>query len=350
MNYKLLMVDKKSGNTASRARGAEMAGWDVHWVEPYWDDGLGRVSLGLQFRAKNGIAISAWNKSIIQAAQWFKATVLWVEAPQFIFPETLKQIKESTGAMLVCAYSDDPRSSVNKSRHFENSKTLYDVIFATKDDLLQQLMGDNVRCVAKFWKGFDPDRIRPRQLATEEYKRWWTDILFIGHVDKVGKSSKRQPIMEKIASNFSNFNVYGRSWGMMPVSEKLGSCIEPYQLDSIDYSQAISATKIALQIPSRLQRDTHSSRSIEIPACRTLMLAERTVDHLFLFEEDKEAIYFSCMDELIDKARFYINNESAREKIAQAGYRRCLDSGYSNYERMREMLAKVEQFMSKKWI
>ena len=100
---------------------------------------------------------------------------------------------------------------------------------------------------------------------------------------------------------------------------------------------------MAIQIPSRLAHDTHSSRSVEIPACRRMMLAERTTDHQILFEEDKEAVFFNSIQEMVDKAKYYIKHESVREKIAQAGYERCMRSGYSNYERARQMLELVEK-------
>ncbi|MCG8403893.1 MAG: glycosyltransferase [Phycisphaerales bacterium] len=68
------------------------------------------------------------------------------------------------------------------------------------------------------------------------------------------------------------------------------------------------------------------------------MLADRTEDHLASFEEDKEAVFFSSTEEMVDKAKYYLKNDEARERIAQAGYRRCLESGYSNYDRARLML------------
>lgn len=350
IHKKILMAEKKYGNTASRAVGAEMAGWDVKWVEPYWADGLGRIRRGLQFRARSGPDISNWNNAVVRAAQQYRPTVMWVESPEFLFPDTLSEIKQKTNVTIVCAYSDDPRDPSKKSRHFDQGKQLYDVIFSTKDELLQRLFSEGVRCVAKFWKGFDPKRIKPIPMDDREYQAWSSDLLFIGHIDKIGGVSMRKPIVEMIAQSIPNFTVYGQSWGGISVSRLLKECIRPYQVDGIDYSKAICAAKIALQIPSRRMCDTHSSRSLEIPACGTLMLAERTIDHLMLFEEDKEAVFFSCIDELIDKADFYIKNESARKQIAQAGYKRCQIGGYSNYYRMQEMLAFVQRSIEKNWV
>ena len=124
MKRRLLMADERSGNTASRAKGAEIAGWNVHWVEPYWADGLRRVSVALQYRAKQGPDIIGWNRSIVASATSYQPDVIWVESPQFIFPSTLKTLKHRTDAALVCAYSDDPRSPATKSRNFDRGKSL----------------------------------------------------------------------------------------------------------------------------------------------------------------------------------------------------------------------------------
>ena len=68
------------------------------------------------------------------------------------------------------------------------------------------------------------------------------------------------------------------------------------------------------------------------------MLAERTDEHKALFEEDKEAVYFSSNEELLEKCRYYLEHEDERKAIAEAGWKRCLDSDYSNEGMIRKVL------------
>ena len=75
--------------------------------------------------------------------------------------------------------------------------------------------------------------------------------------------------------------------------------------------------------------DQHTTRTFEIPACGSLLLADRTEEHQEFFEEGKEAEFFDSCDELLDKLKFYCSNEAARKRIADGGYKRCKEGGYA---------------------
>jgi spore maturation protein CgeB len=72
------------------------------------------------------------------------------------------------------------------------------------------------------------------------------------------------------------------------------------------------------------------------------MLAERTPAHQALFKEGVEAEFFASVGECADKARFYMEDDVARNRIARAGYHRCLDDDYNLRRRMRDALRHVE--------
>ena len=71
------------------------------------------------------------------------------------------------------------------------------------------------------------------------------------------------------------------------------------------------------------------------------MLAERTDEHLQLFEEGREAEFFDSDDELVDKVRYYGERPEERARIAEAGRQRAIRDGYDNRSVVTEMLSRV---------
>lgn len=111
--------------------------------------------------------------------------------------------------------------------------------------------------------------------------------------------------------------------------------------NSVDYGKGLNGAKIGLCLLSKLIPETSTTRSFEIPGSSTFMLAERTEKHGELFEEGKEAEFFSSEEELSGKISYYLKNSEKRAAIAKCGYRRCIDSGYSNHYALAKIMGIV---------
>ena len=105
-----------------------------------------------------------------------------------------------------------------------------------------------------------------------------------------------------------------------------------------DYARALTGSKIGLGFLRKVCPDQHTTRTFEIPACGSLLLADRTEEHQEFFEEGKEAEFFGSCEELLDKVKFYCSNESARKRVADGGYKRCKEGGYAYVCRLRGAL------------
>ncbi len=109
-------------------------------------------------------------------------------------------------------------------------------------------------------------------------------------------------------------------------------------LDDLDYPKSLNATRINLGFLRKANRDLQTTRSVEIPACRAFLLAERTDEHLGLFTEGVEAEFFDGPEELLAKCRHYLAHDDERRRVAEAGFARCIRDGYDNEGRLRRVL------------
>ena len=105
-----------------------------------------------------------------------------------------------------------------------------------------------------------------------------------------------------------------------------------------EYADVVQSSCINLGFLRKINRDQQTTRSVEIPACGSFLLAERTDEHELLFKEGIEAEYFSSDLELIEKIKYFLLNVERRECIAQAGYNKSLEYGYSYEARFNRLL------------
>jgi spore maturation protein CgeB len=125
----------------------------------------------------------------------------------------------------------------------------------------------------------------------------------------------------------------------------LGSAYEGGEVYACNYARALTGAKIGLGFLRQSWPDQHTTRTFEIPACGSMLLADRTDEHQEFFEEGKEAEFFDSEEELLEKVKFYLHNDAAREAIAEAGYRRCITGRYAYIHRLARALDAIRPLL-----
>ncbi|MFO1431400.1 MAG: glycosyltransferase [Candidatus Competibacteraceae bacterium] len=299
------------------------------------------VRLADRVMSKLGYPIDIWkiNQKLEAAVEQYRPDIVWIDKGLVIWPDTLRAIKRLNSKTIIIGYSpDDMVQRHSQSRYWLNGLHLYDVYFTTKTYNVAELRAMGAKCPIFVGNAFDPETHRPISITQEERIALGSPVGFIGawEYDRAEK-------MLALASS----GVKVRAWGWQSrsswVNRHPNLIVESKLLWSDDYAKAICSSDIALCFLRKINRDRQTTRSIEIPACGTFMLAERTDEHLELFAEGKEAEFFSSTAELIDKTRFYLQHDNLRKKIAAAGRERCIRSGYDYPSRIRWMLTKVRE-------
>lgn len=155
-------------------------------------------------------------------------------------------------------------------------------------------------------------------------------MLFIGGADQ-----DRIPILRSLLQDRDiNLHIYGIYWNRDRFLKKY---YRGFAYNDT-FRKAHSGTKIGLCLVRKANRDGHTMRTFEIPACGAFLLAERTDEHLEFFDEDREAVFFGDENELTDKVHFYLDHESLRQKIIEASRTRMELNNYTYENRVRTII------------
>lgn len=308
------------------------------WTLPHnWS----RIICSLAHRINWGPSVWSFNKALINHS-WSVGSIdlIWVDKGVWLYPETLDLLKRR----LYCPalhYTPDPALVFHQSRYFERCIPIYDWLVTTKPFELEMYHHLGAKKVLLVLQGFDL-KFTTYKAITQENTDWRSDVCFVGHYE-----NHYAETIKAARDKAGLLKIWGPKW---PRYAKNNTWARPYVCGNgvwgQNYLHALSYTKIGLGFLSKWIPETTTTRSFEIPALGTFLLAERTDDHLSLFEEGKEAEFFGSHDELKDKLRFYLTHDNVRNKIAAAGKTRCLNSGYANTEQINKILAEVGQALS----
>lgn len=296
--------------------------------------GFGRFSL---------LDLNGENRQILQHLQKTSYDVLWLDRALTIEADTLQTVRRLQPHCVVAGYGcDDMEARHCQSRQFLEHLPLYDVYFTTKSYNVPELQSRGCRRCVFIRKAFDPHLHRPVPVTTADRDRLGGPVGFVGWWE-----SERARSLFHIADGGIPVRIWGPGWRR---------CRHPHPAWNVgyrtvigeEYTKTLCSFDIALCFLRKINRDRHTARSIEIPACGVFMLAERTDEHLELFEEGREAEFFESDTELLDKIRFYLAHPEARERIARAGRRRCLESNYRHHDRLKQMLDTIREVKAAK--
>jgi spore maturation protein CgeB len=217
---------------------------------------------------------------------------------------------------------------VMHSRHpfrlLRRSTSEYDLHLTTNVHNLDDLPRLGARRVALSALRYDSRIFYPRQFTDDALAAFRSEVTFIGHWEE----RTEQTILDVIAAGVP-IKVWGDNWSRARGKRALRNHVMGYSIWGDDYVRALHATKIALCLLSKWNRNTTACRSFEIPATGTFLLAERTDDHVQSYREGVEAEFFADSAELIEKIKHYLAHDRERASIAERGRQRCVASGYS---------------------
>lgn len=300
----------------------------------------GRIARRLRRRPAAG-QIAALNREVLNQVAEFRPHLTFYIKAYYVLPETVEASRRHGPAFVYM--NDDMFLPGISTFTFRDNIRLFDCIFTTKSFNVPEYHAAGAPLALYIPNAFDPEVHYPATLNQEEAGYFGCDVAFVGFF-----SPSKADALTAVAryGDHLRMNVWGNWERMMRIDNwpdswrwrKLRPFIRRRAVFCESMGKAIQGAMITLGLLCREVRDLHTSRSFEIPACRGFMLAERTEEHQMYFQEDLEAVYFSSYQEMVDKIWFYLSRDGVRERIAEAGYQRCLRSGATYVDRARVAL------------
>lgn len=325
----LYVGDLWYGSTALwRMRALEQLGFAVEAIDStrLWTGWRARIQNFAQ-KMKIGMDAHGINNKLLQRARQGRLDAVWIDKGIWTKPAVLSALKlQHPNAVLISYSPDDMFNPINQTTRYLKSLRLYDHVITTKRHNVTEFEALGVKNVHYVHKAYDPTEQRMYPLTDAERVQFGSEVGFVGNFEH-----PRFQSMLRLAQAGIRVSIRGAAWRKIQHQSHLNLDIDPKNYFGDSYAKILQATKINLGFLHKGNRDQHTARSIEIPACGGFLLAERTTEHQELFEEGKEAVFFGTDDELIEKVRYYLAHENERRKIAAAGYERCIKSQYDNY-------------------
>lgn len=221
-------------------------------------------------------------------------------------------------------------------RYWEMYAPAYDFYFTIqKGEFLKQLERVGARACAYLPVAADPDIHRPLVLTADERSRYGSDLSFLG----AGYYNRQ--CMFKGLIDF-DLKIWGTEWDRK-------SILWPHVQDKgrrISTEEAVkifNASKININLHSSDHHDGVTPdgdfinpRTFEIASCAAFQLVDRRADLEYFFDIGREIVCFSSLEELREKAAYYLRHPDGRSAVASAGRKRIL-ADHTYEHRMRDM-------------
>ena len=325
---------------ALRDLGIKAELYDTHSTIPA--NLIGRIEEHFVF----GPHIGKVNRMVVERVREMRPDVAHFYQGHHYAAETIARVARVSFAS--GSHCDDPfgRNDRREYRLLLKALPEYDGYHVNRQCNVAEAVASGVKRVRVLMMYYIPWLHYPCSLSAQEQRAWGSDVVYAGHMEP----DLRIECLSSVVRAGLQCRIFGDTAGWKSALPRdVYEIIKPVSFArGADYRLVLCGSKIGTCFFSKWNRDQYTNRSWEIPACGVFLLSERTPAMQEFYYEGKEAEFFESPEEFIDKVRFYLRNEAARERIAAAGYARVKSSGNDIYSRMRQWLADVAEWRKEK--
>jgi spore maturation protein CgeB len=278
--------------------------------------GSSRVWQSLAYRHHIGIAVTRINAALHDWLAGKSFDLVWIDKAVFLTPGTMTEIRGATRRL--AHFTPDTAFYANKSRHFEKTLKLYDLLVTTKSfdesEYRRRLTRDSLLLTTQ---GFDPELHTPRISDSARKK----GAVFVGLAEL-----DRENCVTALIENGIDVAVGGKGWKRFADrwrGHPHFSFVGEYIFGD-EYASILSQSWVGLGLLSKKFPELHTTRTFEIPACGTILATERNAETTACFT-DSEALFFDDYHDLALKMkRLFDGDVAPLSELAHHGRHRVI--------------------------
>lgn len=282
------------------------------------------------------------NKKVLEEVKSLKPDVILIFKGMQLLPATIKELKKYT--RLLCNYNPDhPLEIYSKggtNKNVISSVKHFDVLFTYSTSITKKIISlYNISsyCIPF---GYDP-------LLNEEYRFLPLDkidsFLFYGTWDK-----EREKFLNTLGRD--DVAIYGDvEWGTR--TQRNGLAYQSFKRKKLYDAELYTTIRSSIGVINNLREqniieNSHNMRTFEVPGYGGLLISQFTEEQACFFEPNKEAIYFSSIEELNDKMDYLKKTPEEVNKIKINAFNRSIKCDYSYNNRAKQMSDYIRKHMA----
>lgn len=333
---RILYIGAKSGTSLQRATALKRLGARLHHND---------VDAGLPHRWQSwlrhcgGVGIDRYvamdlRRSLFGQARTDRFDLVHIDSGEVIGPQSIALLK--TLAPRLSHYTGDnpyadPRPEKRRWDLFLRALPNYDLaVTVSRPGVHQQMLTLGARAPLVVTHCADEVIHQPSVIFDP---KWQADVAFVGTW-----MPGRGAFLAQLAAAGIKLAIYGPRWQKSRCFNQLSPYLRGGYLEGADYAAAIASARIALVLLNDANNDTHTSRSIEVPALGTLLCAPRTEKHQSLYQEGLEALFYETLADCAQLCRKALSQPDRLFVMAQAGRKRAKVNGHFNEALMQRII------------
>ena len=331
---RIAYVGPASGTSYHRARAMQRLGHTVTIVDPWaWLGTSPWVSRWLWHTGGVGVGLLVDHRVFTEVGN-AQPELIWIDQGPFLGRRLLRALRR-LGPPIVNYTIDNPFSQVHfrRFRRYRSAIREVDLLAVVRVSNVEQARAAGARNVVRVWQAADEVAHYPRRLTQAERSAYASEVAFVGTW-----LPERGPFMAALVERGVPLSIWGDRWHRAREWRQLRPYWRGPGLGDDAYAAAIQGAKVCLGLVSQAVGDLHTTRSLEIPSLGGLLCAKRTPEHLALYEEHRDACFWSDVDECAAICFRLIQDEAARARIAASGRERALRNAHFNEPTMASLI------------